>query len=217
METESFDPEKSFLSWKVAEEESYVPELKDIKDEVVKTWKTEQARELAKAAADKVAERLDGKKSLEDQLGSEHKVILPPAFSYFTQQSVEIARLAQKNPQMGFYRPQPDLIEEIEEQSLDVIRKEVVNMPVDTIRVLPNADKSIYYVVRLAGDSTPTKEARDDFMLDIVESQRDGLPGLLLYAAGNDQQEVVFEWYEGIEKEYDVKRIKPEYFLQQGN
>ena len=205
--TTTFDPEKHFLSWKVAEEEAYVPELEDIRDEVVAAWKTEQARELAKSAANKLADRLDGKKPLKEQAGSDHDVLMPPAFSYFEPRSVDFTRM-----RMG--RPIPDSIKDIEEQSSDVIRKEVVNMPVGTIRVLPTADKSIFYVVRVASDNDADGEARDDFMQDIVDSEREGLPDLIMYAAGNDRQEVVFDWYENLEEEYEVKRIKPEYFLE---
>ena len=88
-------------------------------------------------------------------------------------------------------------------------------MAVDEIRVVPNADKSIYYVVRVAGDESTTEEARDEFMQNIVDAPMDGPPPEFQYVGSGDKQQVFYDWYEQVEKEYDVERIQPEWFQQQ--
>ena len=89
-------------------------------------------------------------------------------------------------------------------------------MPVGDVRVVPNASKTVYYLVRLAGDQTDEELARDEFMQSIVDAPGDGPPFELQYVGQDDKLRMFTDWYEDIEEDYDVHRIDPAFFFGEG-
>ncbi len=60
------ESQRTYLSWKTEEKEAYTPELDEVRDEVVAAIRFAQARELAKQAAEAMAETANGGTSLEE-------------------------------------------------------------------------------------------------------------------------------------------------------
>ncbi len=203
VETQTRGREKVFLSWKVGSKDAYVPKLGEVRDDVVKAWKLEQARKLAKEAAEKFAAEVKGDKSLKEQAGKEQKVLTPPPFTYFNPLSMWMFRLQGQQPQW-------EEIQGIEDGSADVIKKQVLAMPVGDVEVAENRAKSIYYVVRVAGDEGE-EATRRNFMQSIVDSQVDGPPPELRYVGQNDQFELFQDWSEQLDKEFGLKWVDKEY------
>lgn len=220
IQTQVGGEEEIFVSWKVAEEEARVPELADIRAEVVKAWKLDEARKLAQQAAEKLAAEVDGGKLLKEQVPAGTKVITPRAFSYVEPISMMMVRFGQAR------MPRLDEIEfDIEDSSTDTIKKEVVKMPVGGVEVLPNASKSIYYVVHVVSDVMDEEESRQKFIQDIVDNPLgEGPPLEGFMVSGRDLStrnpidvQPYFDWYRQLEEEYDVKRVDEEYFRQNNN
>jgi hypothetical protein len=65
------------MTWKIAEKEAYVPELDEVKEEVVRAIRMAEARDLARAAADKLLEQGKEGKKLADLVPEDKK------FNYF--------------------------------------------------------------------------------------------------------------------------------------
>ncbi len=215
IETQVGGEEEIFVSWKVAEEEARVPELDEIRGEVVKAWKMDEARKLAQEAAEKLAAKVSGDKSLKEQVPAGTKVLTPQAFSYVNPISMMMVRFGQAR------MPQLDEIElGIENASTDIIKKEVVKMPIGGVEVLPNASKSIYYVVHVVNDVMDEQESRQKFIQDIVDNPLGEGPALEGFiVSGRDLRsrnpidlQPYFDWYEQLEKQYDVKRVDEDFF-----
>ena len=203
IETQTGGREKVYLSWKVAEEKAAVPALDKIHDKVVAAWKLEEARKLAKAAAEKYLGEIDSKKPLKDQAGGEHKVLTPPPFTYFNPMSMWMFRLQGQQPQL-------EEIQGIEDTSSDAVKKQVLALPVGGAEVVENAAKSVYYVVRVASEGDVGDE-RKNFMQSIVDNPLDGPPPELRYIGYNDQLAVFQDWSEQIDKEFGVEWVDKEY------
>ncbi len=213
--------EKVYLAWKTDEVEAFVPELDDIRDDVVSAWKTEQARELARQAAEELADGLDGNQPLSEQLSSQYEVVTPAQFSYFDPISVLMMRFRGQPPRLARIEEvregeseddEPTTIT-IEDESNEAIKRVVVQMPVGDIRVVPDSGKATYYIVRLASVESTPQEARDQFMQSVVDNQGgDGPPFDLLFVGRSDKLRLFGNWYEELEEEYEVQQIDPEFF-----
>jgi hypothetical protein len=204
----------------VAGEEARVPELKEARKEVIKAWKTQQARKMAKAAAEKLAAEANGGKSLKDQVPGGTKVLTPRAFSYIEPISMMMVRFGQARS------PRLDEIEfGIEDSSTDIIKREIVKMPIGGVEVLSNGSKSTFYVVRVVADATEEEESRKSFIQSIVDNPLgEGPPLEGFMVSGRDLRsrnpidlQPYFDWYEQVENEYDVKRVDEEFFRRSNN
>ncbi|MCC9656963.1 hypothetical protein [Rhodopirellula halodulae] len=60
------DKARTYVSWKTKDVPAYTPELDEVKDEVILAIRTEEARELAREAAQKIADSVTEGKSLAD-------------------------------------------------------------------------------------------------------------------------------------------------------
>jgi len=209
--------DKVFLAWKVNEVEARVPELEEIRDEVVKAWKMEQAREIAASAAKELAAGVDGDQPLEAQVDEDREVITPPEFSYAD--PIDVYRFMLQIQQFqrgmgGLPQLTPAGIEGVEDAGTDAVVREVIQMPVGSVRVVPNADKSTYFVVRVAGETTGGNP-REEFLKTIADNLKRSANaplGELPFVGLPDRQRLYGNWYRSIEEEYEVRRLDPEFF-----
>lgn len=89
----SQDSDLHFLAWKTKTVDERVPELDEVRPEVVRAWKMIKARKLAEEQADKyMAEAKKDKATLEAAFGKqpELQVVKPPLFSWLTTGSVAL-------------------------------------------------------------------------------------------------------------------------------
>ena len=58
--------QRTYLTWKTEHQEGYIPELDEVRDEVIQAIRTVKARELARSAAESIAEQANGEATLKD-------------------------------------------------------------------------------------------------------------------------------------------------------
>ncbi len=134
-----------YLCWKTESKDAYIPELDEVRDEVVAAWKIDQARTKAKESAQAVANKVgDGEDPWASAVGTTEQALVVkdvPPFTWLTSfgQGVNLSPV----------------------QKLDLVGDEFMqhvfsSTPGKTV-VAPNNAKSKYYVVRVV-DFSPTDE-----------------------------------------------------------
>lgn len=184
-----------YLAWKTEEKEAYVPELSEVRDEVVKSWKMAKARDLARKRAEAlVDEARKADKSLKDAFADQEglSVTTTPAFSWLTRgaagslDSQAPVRLSE--------------VEGVQDAGPDFMR-EAFNLSVGETGFAMNQPQTICYVIRVVSLEPSREVLRTTFMADSYSS----------YAAASmeDRREVLNAWIKGIENEAHLTWKRP--------
>ena len=199
-----------------------MPELDKIKSDVTAAWKFAQARESAKAAAEEAkTQAAESGRALAELVGDDRQIIKPPAFSYFDYLSVMMFRWQGQPLEYGEIKE--SLTEEeaaqrdpivIEGKETDAIKKALINAPVGETVVVSDESKSTYYAVRIISAEGTGEKGRQEFMQAIVDNPGQGPPMELALVSRYDLQEMLMNWTQQIEKEYDVEWLDAEYRQQ---
>ncbi len=182
-----------FLIWKTEAKKSYVPELSEVRDEVVAVWKKEKAEKLAEAAANDIANKLKAstdadawKAALEEQ--QLPLVIKPSLFTWMT-------GAAQMNPFLSE-------VEGIDTAGPEFMQK-VFSTPAGEVGAAANAPKTIYYAFKAIEFLPEKAELEKRFSEDTIRGSYRAL-------AFDDARDTFVAWYTEIEKELDVQWVTPE-------
>ncbi len=153
---------RRYLAWRVADDAPRTPTLDEVRDEVVAAWKAEQARPLAKKAAEEFAETVR-------KTGGGGKIRELAGGRPIQTTALQTRRL--NDPIQGGSRPRP--LAEIPAAG-DELLDAVFGLGEAEVAVAPTADLSAYYVV------TPNDRVRpkfDQFMTDRVRATFEALMG----------------------------------------
>ena len=158
IKSETFDTSSSFITIKVADEPSRVPEFEEIRDQVVRAWKLRQAADLAEKRAEDLAERIgrDGvtlKEFFADQ--PTIKVVEPFAFAQVT-----AGDMAPMSPLVLYEFSQP---EGIEAAGPGFVEK-VFEAEAGDVLAVPNYNRSIFYIVRIKNYLQTEEQLREAFL-----------------------------------------------------
>lgn len=138
----------TYISWKTKDVPSYIPKLDEARDEVVQFIRMGEARELAKAAAEKIAASVKGDaKKLVDVIPADKKGNLIENVGPFSWLE-----------QVGFMQTVPAEVPELDAVG-DAFMRAVFTTEVGQFAVAPNDPQSVYYVV------TPTEFQPDEEQL----------------------------------------------------
>jgi hypothetical protein len=153
------DDGNKYLAWKIGETEEKVPELDEVRDEVITAWKLIEARKLAEAEAKRIAEI--AKKAgvpLDKALGEEGlSVLFSQPFTWMTRGNVS---------QFDFNaESRLSEISGITGADNDFMKK-IFGMKEGEIEVIENYPKSAFYVVRLAQKVIPTATLQANYLRD---------------------------------------------------
>ena len=194
----SFEVDVEFLYWKTKDEEPFVPELKDVREEVVRAWKLAEAYRLAKAEAEKMAKDLPADKPLKESLPeAQAKLVLEPAeFTWLTRGSMP----------MGTGAPMLNSVPGVDLPGHDFMRAVFALKP-GQIGTAANAPQTTVYVVRLASES-PDEDARRKQFIE------GGLTGEMGFLARVELQTFLSQWYRDLGKEMDVHWVRPPQAMQ---
>ena len=194
----SFEAGVEFLYWKTKEEEAFVPELADIRNEVIDAWRRGEAFRIAKAEAEKKAESLAGDKPLTESLAeAEAQTVLePPEFTWLTRGSLP----------MGSGAPMLNAVEGVEFPSHEFMRAVFALKPGE-VGVAANAPHTVVYVVRIVAES-PDEETRRQRFVD------GGLTGEMNFLARVELQTFFNQWYRDVEQEMQVQWNRPPQAMQ---
>jgi hypothetical protein len=179
-----------FLVWKLESKAAYVPDLSEVREQVVAAWKKQKAEKLAEAAAAELAKKLqtatgeDAWKSVvkEEQLPL---VFKPTLFTWMSGAN-------QFNPFLSE-------VEGVDTAGPEFMQK-VFSTTAGQSGVAPNGPRTIYYVYRVLEFLPEATELEKRFSTDTVQGAARSL-------AFSDAQEMFASWYSEVEKELDVKWV----------
>ena len=180
-----------FLYWKTQEEPPFVPELKDIRDEVVDAWKTREALALAEAEAKALAEKArESKKPLKETFSDkpELKVAETNPFTWMTRGFLPV--------NMGG-SPTLSSVDQVEHAGMEFMRS-VFKLKVGDVGTAVNQPKTVVYVVRVQSESPSEEALREQFL-------QTGNSSELQQIAFFDKMDVRRDWIESIRRELNVK------------
>ncbi|MEM7557526.1 MAG: hypothetical protein AAF394_00250 [Planctomycetota bacterium] len=176
---------KRFLVWKTEDADAYAPELDEVREEVIATWKRIKARELAKAAAEEITKKV---RSDDD----------PWAVALTDTQSellVETSPFTWISLSQGGFSAIPELEQDVGQQFMQA----VFATEVGGTAVGPSANNDIYYAIRIE-NLTPTEGVlRTRFSNDKQKTASKGLAsgevqGMIGAWIANLERELNFEW-----------------------
>ena len=184
-----------YLVWKIDEKAAYVPELSDVRDEVVRSWKQIKARDLARKRADALVEKArESKKPLAETLGAADGVSVTKttAFSWLTRGAVNM--FDTQTP------PKLSVVEGVQDAGADFMRK-VFSLSVGETGEAMNEPQTICYVVRVVSLEPSREVLRNLFISDAYST----------YAAASlDDRRATFDaWIKGIEREAHLEWKQP--------
>lgn len=149
-------PINGFIVIKQMDEPRETPELGEIREEVVKAWKQQQAAELALARAKEVAEQARSKGvSLRDLMASETgvEVVETDPFSYRTTGLFAAGRRPTLSQPQSIVAPGPDFM------------KTVFGLAPGDLGAVLNHNHSIAYTVRVVQHMDSRAELRSNFLM----------------------------------------------------
>lgn len=145
------ESQRTYLSWKTEEKEAYTPELDEVRDEVVAAIRFAQARELAKQAAEAMAETANGGTSLEELVPEDRQE------NYFK----DLGPFSWLN-MVGFGSFTIGNIPELDSIDEDFM-KTVFNAEGGKHVVAPNGPERVYYVIKRTSLQPATSDLRAIF------------------------------------------------------
>lgn len=208
----SLDLNSAFAFWKTADVEAHVPKFEDegIREQVLEAWVELKSRPLAEQRAKELKSKLEKSEASWSELlaeetitGDEEGQVLSTRpterFSWMRSRSVP--------SQFGFNMDRAELstISAIENADDDFMRVIFDEMNEGEVNVIPNVDRSIYYVVKVVdrqpGDRAAWEAKRDQFL------RSDQFMFFSTYAqiTGNEQNELVSDWMKSLMDSYDVR------------
>ncbi|KLU01509.1 hypothetical protein RISK_006665 [Rhodopirellula islandica] len=142
---------KSYVSWKTKDIEAYTPELDEVREEVILAIRTEEARELAQAAARKLADSLTEGKQLADIVPEGKEDNLHTGLGPFSWLNM-----------VGMMQTSIGNVPELNSVG-DEFMRSVFNTEVGQANVAPNAPLSVYYVVQPTQFQPEMEQLREQF------------------------------------------------------
>ncbi|GAB5401863.1 MAG: hypothetical protein Aurels2KO_00940 [Aureliella sp.] len=180
---------RQYLFWKTEEKLAYVPELDEIRDEVVEAWKVQQARRLAADAAAAIAKKVgSGDNAWSSAIEATEQALLvqAPPFSWYTA-SAEGLR--------------PTAVRELDMPG-NAFMQSVFNAEENSAVVAPNQPQTIYYVTRILEFGPDESDLLDRFQADPRKAGASAI-------ANSEVQQVMVDWYNNLEQELDVQWLMP--------
>jgi len=161
-----------FIAMKIGDTPGKVPTLAEVKEEVVKTWKKQQAEELAKKHAEEFAKKAEEAKTPLASFFADNKsikVIRTDPFSELTGGEASFAGGQMQQQPYRFSQPS-----DIVAPGPDFLRG-VFNLKDGQVGILQNNDHSIAYVVRVVEHQPNLAGLRTAYMADAFTWQGERL------------------------------------------
>jgi hypothetical protein len=131
---------RRYLAWRIEDRPEKVPDLSEVRPQVVEAWKLEKARPLAKKAAEELAQKARAQDGQLKAAAGDRPVVVTPLQSKM-----------QPGPilnQFRFGAPRASDLPDLP-QAGEVLREAVFNLAPKAVAVAPNAPETVYYVVAL--------------------------------------------------------------------
>ena len=187
---ESAELDIDFLYWKISEEDAYIPEFEDVRDEVVDTWKRQKAFEIAKAKAKELAAKVKPDKPLGDSLAELEgmEILRPTPFSWMSTGST---------PFGGAGAPTLSAVDGVEAAGNEFM-KSVFGLKQGETDVAVNQPQTVVYVVRIASEFPNEALLKEQFLAAGVTPE-------VSQIAFVEIEDVWQDWYRDLEEELQVR------------
>jgi len=148
---------RQYIFWKIDERQAYIPELPEVREEVINAWKTQKARKLAADEAEKIAKKVvAGEQPWKDSLtvAQQSLVVTTDPFTWLSGFG-ETPRISNV--------PSLDTVG-------DEFMKKVFSTAAGTASAAPNNGQNVYYAFRVAELAPPVTELQERFVNDPTKS-----------------------------------------------
>lgn len=177
-----------YLLWKTEQRQAYIPELEEVRGEVVDAWKRLKARQLADNAARDLAKKVSGSGEdpwAEALSGTEKALVIETA---------PFAWIRMDNS-TGFMSVSP--VDKLDRVGGEFMRA-VFTSPVGQVAVAPNANHDVYYVFRVT-ELTPSQEELE------IRFNADPLKMGPRRIAMEENQRLFATWFDNLEQEMGLQ------------
>ena len=186
------EQDRTYLFWKTAEVPEQIPPLDDIRGDVVRDWKMDNAHSYAKEAAKAAAEEL-------------RKNNQSPADAYRTDPNKEVIESDQFTwmtaPSVPYLPARLSTIPGIRFAGNDFM-KAVFSLGKGDIGVASDNPEKTVYLVYLKSEASAPDQLKENFL-------RTGPSFEVQNLAASEARNLLSEWYTEYEKELEVKWIRP--------
>ncbi|MEO9593659.1 hypothetical protein [Rhodopirellula bahusiensis] len=142
---------KTYISWKTEDIEAYTPELDEVRDEVIMAIRTQEARSLAKKAAEGIAELVGQGKELTEVVPEGKEANIHTGLGPFSWLNM-----------VGMMQTSLGNVPELNSVGNDFMQS-VFTTEVGDVKVTPNAPQSVYYVVQPTEFQPEIEQLREQF------------------------------------------------------
>ena len=178
-----------YVSWKIDETPAYIPELEEVRDEVVEVIRRREARKLAQQAAQQLAEKANaaGDTPLTE--------LVPDDRQNLVQQDVgPFPWMMWFGPGMPAFMGNVPQLNNVGEQFMRV----AFTQPVGSFGVAPNEPRDTYYVVKTEQRTPPVEQLRERFL---NANERSGINSL----ADQEVREIVGDFFSSYEEQVGLE------------
>jgi hypothetical protein len=188
----------SYLFWKVDQREAIVPQLSEIRPQVVRAWKMQPARAVQRAmeAAERYADRArqsPGKSLAELFAGSPGRTFIETdRISWMTTGSLPLD--SSGDPWTA--SPIPG----VEDAGHD-FREKLFRLHPGQVGVAANEPRTMVYVIRMLGETPDQQELQDQFL-------KSGATFAVQYLAFRENQRVLQQWYRTLLEKIDLTWLR---------
>jgi hypothetical protein len=185
-----------YLFWKTDEKEAYVPEFDEVRDEALRAWKLDKAREVALKRAESLADEAnDAHKSLAALFGKRSglKVHDTGRFTWLSVNPMDIMHQGRSAPQLSD-------VDGVDSPGNEFMRV-VFNLEVNGVGAALNHPQTVAYVVRVKSLSPSLTILHTIFMSQSYDRYAQ--------AGVDDAWETVKVWREGIAREAQLVWKRP--------
>jgi len=198
----------NYLLWKISQTEETAPELDEVRDEVVLAWKSgagvpvneaaDRAQGLALAAAEQMAEKLNGGASVaevaQQQEGSQ--VVTTDYFSWYSVPSAEDSA--------GRTTVSMSSIDGVDSPGPEFMQK-AFSLEPGQAGVAFNYPRTMVYVIRLTEARPSGDELREEFLKRFKDRS---LPSDLPQLVAFDRDKTFSDWLNDLNDEFDVQFLR---------
>jgi len=205
-----------YVYWKIEDVESHVPTFDEpgVEEQVLEAWKREKARPMAEKRAEELAAVLrESDKSMSETFSNETvtgeedgllMTVLPTdSFSWLRRPA------APGTDPFSAPRAVLSTISGIDKAGNDFMRTVFDGMTNGEVKAVPNADKSVYYVVQVKNRTSSTPEGEEKHRQDFMRENLFGsfhpligrFPTTYDYLTEREQLETVYRWSRQLESE----------------
>lgn len=172
-----------YVFWKTEDREAYIPELMEVRDEVVDLWKRDQARQLADNAAQEIAKKVVGTDPWGAALNESEKALIVESEPFTWMQRFGEFSMTSNVPKLDAVGAE--------------FMQKVFTASAGQVVVAANGARNVFYVCRIVEFGPAEDELHQRFNSDPLKSGP-------MSIASEESDRMVVDWYQSLETQMGV-------------